>query len=506
MLHANKELEQVFNAVSDLIYIVDTTNTIVLANRALADRCGLSSVDLEGRKCFDVMHCAASLPGFCPHARLIKSRKPQTVEFNSDKLRGCFEVTMSPLLDAEGQVTSSVHIARDVTGKRKTEKALQESEQRFLIFMENLPLAVSIKDRYGRFLFANEYLKDITNVENLSGLTVKDLFPAEVALKMTEDDIEALTQGLGLYRDEFCDKDGNELIFDTYKFPIQQSKGPELLGTISMDVTEKIHHEVLLEEQRNQLEQFNQNLETRIAEAVAGLRIKDELLTHQSRLTAMSEMISNIAHQWRQPINTIGLIAQSMQIAFTSKDLTVEEIDEDIRNIMKELYRISDTINDFRNFFSYEEERSPFLINEIVLRAISIVGPVLKSKGIRIELNEQPNIAATGYPNEFMQAFMNIVLNARDALLEHKTERPFVEIGIFKENGRSIVTVRDNGGGIPEEILPKIFDPYFTTKNKNSGAGIGLYMSKIIVEKRMNGHLSVLNVDSGTEFKIELLS
>lgn len=504
ILRAKREWEQTFDAVSDLIFILDTDHSIVRANRAMAERCGRTPRELVGCKCYDVIHDSGSVPDYCPHARLLKLGEPQTVEFESDKLRGTFEITMSPIRNAEGEVTASVHVARDVTDKRKTENALQEIEQSFSVFMRHLPLAVSIKDDKGRFLFANEYLKDLFRVEDMIGLTALDLLPPAAAAKTAKDDREALTQGLGLYADVISDYDGYELVFDSYKFPIPRQDGTDLLGTISLDVTEKRHHEELLEEQQKQLEEVNSSLETRINEAVAELRKRDDILIQESRLNAMGEMISTIAHQWRQPLNNIGLIVQSLRIAFKSKDLTEQELDEDIDDTMKVLQQMSETIDDFRNFFSHEGEAGPLFINELVFRAISFVQPSFSNKGIRIELDEEPNVTAEGYPNEYVQALLNIILNSRDALLEHQPARPLMGIRVFREKGRSVVLVRDNGGGIPEEALPKIFDPYFTTKPQGKGTGIGLYMSKMIIEKKMLGCLTALNVAGGAEFRIEV--
>ena len=510
ILRAKQEWEHTFDAVSDLIFIVDNECTIIRANRAMAQRCGLSPQELVGHTCFEVMHGTASAPDDCPHTRLMECGEPQISEFYVEKLHGTFEVTMSPMLDTEGRIIASVHVARDVAEKRMAEQALLESEQRFAVFMEHLPLAVTIKDGDGKFLFANEYLKDMICAENrnctdtMIGKSVHELLPSDLAAKMEKDDHEALAQGLGLYRDTITTFEGNQFVFDSYKFPIPRPNGTTLLGTISLDVTEKKRQEELLAMQQQQLKELNDSLETRIKEAVIELRKKDDLLIQQSRLAAMGEMINNIAHMWRQPLNNIGLIVQSLQLAFKSDDLTEEELDQDIADTLETLQKISVTIDDFRNFFSYEKEASSFIVNELISHSLSFVSPSMKGKGIRIELDEQPYVTAEGYPNEYAQAFFNIIQNAKDALTGHEVKNPVVTIRIFEENDRSVVTVRDNGGGIGEEILPKIFDPYFTTKKMGQGTGLGLYMSKMIIEKKMHGSLTAHNVDSGAEFRIEV--
>lgn len=381
ILRAKQEWEQTFDAVSDLVFITDADHNIVRVNRTLAERCGLAPGELVGKKCFNVMHGTDSPPCNCLHAEILKIGKPQTSEFTIEKFHGTFEVKMSPMFNAKGEIIAGVHIARDVTGKKRSEE--------------------------------------------------------------------------------------------------------------------------LLAAQQKQLEEINSSLEDRIERAVAELRNKDNILIQQSRLAAMGEMISNIAHQWRQPLNNIGLIVQNLQLAYKAKDLTEQQLDEDVTETMTVLQHISDTINNFRNFFSYEKETTSFIINELIERALSFVEPSLRSKGIKVELDEQPDVAAVGYPNEYLQAFLNIILNARDVLLEQQVAHPLISISIFQENGRSVVTVHDNGGGIREEIMSKIFDPYFTTKQQCNGAGIGLYMSKMIIEKKMQGTLTVRNMD-GAEFRIEI--
>ena len=374
--------EQTFDAVSDLILIVDHEHTITRVNRSMAERCHCTPAELIGRKCFEVVHGATSVPAYCAHSIITATGEPQALELGLDPLQGVFDINISPMFDADGSVVATVHIAREITDKKRQDE--------------------------------------------------------------------------------------------------------------------------LVASQQRQLEELNSSLESRIEMAVAELRKKDDILIQQSRLTAMGEMISSIAHQWRQPLNNIGLIVQSLQLAFRANDLNAEELNEDVADIMKVIQQMSETINDFRDFFSHEEHAASFSINELFTRVLSFIEPSLNKNGIRLELQEELDVTAVGFPNEFVQTLLNIILNARDALLAHQPNQPLITVRIFREEGRSMVTVRDNGGGINEAILPKIFDPYFTTKKQGTGAGIGLYMAKMIVEKKMNGRLLVRNIDGGTEFRIEM--
>jgi len=376
--------------------------------------------------------------------------------------------------------------------------------QHFSVFLEHLPLAVSIKDEAGRFLFANEYMKDLLGADNPVGKTLRELLPPDTASKIAEKDQQSLTQGLLLVLNTIRDTYGDNRIFETYKFPLPMPGGEVLLGSISVDITERKRVEQSLALKQMQLEELNHSLEQRVKQTVDELRQKDQLLIQQSRQAAMGEMINNIAHQWRQPLNNIGLIIQNLQLQYEAGEMDSGQMAAEIGKTMDVIAHMSRTIDDFRNFFHQDKERQTFVVNEMVSRSLDFLLPGLKNSGIAVEYREEPNVTANGYPREYMQALLNIFNNARDVLLERGAPQPLIRIKIFRENQRSVVTIHDNGGGISDDVLPKIFDPYFTTKELGKGTGIGLYMSKTIIEKNIEGSLTACNIDGGVEFRIEV--
>jgi C4-dicarboxylate-specific signal transduction histidine kinase len=252
---------------------------------------------------------------------------------------------------------------------------------------------------------------------------------------------------------------------------------------------------------QHELEALNRNLEDRIDRAVKDLRAKDQALIQQSRLAAMGEMINNIAHQWRQPLNLIGLIVQGMP-QITS--LSQAQFEHEVERIMTVIMHMSQTIDDFRNFFRQDKEKALFRVAASVEKAVEFSRPGLESKHIAIDVSGDREVTADGYVNEYAQVMLNLISNARDVLMERKIEKPYIHITISHSNGNSLVTLSDNGGGIDAEIMPKIFDPYFTTKDKSQGTGIGLYMSKMIIEQNMGGSLTARNTDRGAEFIVEI--
>lgn len=393
---------------------------------------------------------------------------------------------------------------RNITTPCVSDLPVPEQEQNFSLFLENLPLAVSIKDESGHFLFANEFMKDLLGIETPVGKCIEEILPANTASMMTENDQKALSQGLLLVQNAVRDSYGDDRIFETYKFPISTPGGRTLLGSISVDITERKRAELSLAQKQQQLEELNRSLEQRVTQTVDELRRKDRLLIQQSRHAAMGEMINNIAHQWRQPLNNIGLIIQNLQLQYEAGEMDARQMAEEVGKAMDIIAYMSRTIDDFRNFFHQDKEHQTFVINEVVSHSLDFLLPGLKSSGISVECREEPDVTADGYPREYMQALLNIINNARDALLERKISKPLISVRIFRENGRSVVTIHDNAGGISDDVFPKIFDPYFTTKEQGKGSGIGLYMSKTIIEKNINGALTARNIDGGVEFRIEV--
>jgi len=266
------------------------------------------------------------------------------------------------------------------------------------------------------------------------------------------------------------------------------------------------------------LSELNQELEARVQQrtadlvaetaervrAVEELAKKDEILMRQSRQAALGEMIGNIAHQWRQPLNAVGLLVQDISLCYGYDSFSKEYLDASTHKIMKLVRHMSQTIDDFRNFFTPEKDKIPFDLAKTVEKILLLVEGSLSDKGIKVRVSAQEVPLLTGYPNEFSQVLLNILNNAKDAFSGRQVEEPSVSVQIGTEHGRSFVTITDNAGGIPEGILDRIFEPYFTTKEQGKGTGIGLYMSKKIVEKTMNGSLTVRNTELGAEFRIEV--
>ncbi len=219
---------------------------------------------------------------------------------------------------------------------------------------------------------------------------------------------------------------------------------------------------------------------------------KENILVQQSKMASMGEMIENIAHQWRQPLSLISTITTGI---LTKKEynmpITIEEEIELFNKINDTTQYLSQTIDDFRNFFSQNKEKIDFNIKDSYLKTLNIVNSKFKTLGIEIIENVQ-DINLNSLDNELMQILINLLNNARD-ILETKDIKRVIFVDIYKENNNAIITIKDNAGGVPSGIIDRIFEPYFTTKHQSQGTGIGLYMSKEIAVKHLNATLEVEN-------------
>jgi PAS domain S-box-containing protein len=234
-------------------------------------------------------------------------------------------------------------------------------------------------------------------------------------------------------------------------------------------------------------------------------RQSKKILVAQSKMAAMGEMIGAIAHQWRQPLNLLGLMVQDVPFMHKIGEFNDEYANKFSNNAMTQIDQMSKTIDDFRGFFRIDKHQSSFSLATQAKKALSLVEVILKSHSIEVVFHDETDQIVVGYPNELTQAILNIVTNAKDAFeSSKKVDKPKIIISTSQHEIFGKITIKDNAGGIPVHILDRIFEPYFTTKKSDNGTGIGLYMSKTIVESNMSGFLDVHNEDDGAVFTIKI--
>ena len=253
-----------------------------------------------------------------------------------------------------------------------------------------------------------------------------------------------------------------------------------------------------VENRTKELKILNENLENLVKEKTAQNTKQLETLQQQSKMASMGEMIGAIAHQWRQPLNELAISIQNLKYDYREKAINEKFIEEFIIYNRKTIMFMSKTIDDFRSFFLLDKTKQNFDVKERTEAVVDMLSAQLKSYNIAVTITGE-KFVYNGFPSEYQQVLLNLINNAKDALLENEIENPKIEIVLH--NNR--VVFRDNAGGIPNDILKRVFEPYFTTKEEGQGTGMGLYISKMIIEDNMGAKLSVENEKDGALFTID---
>ena len=349
---------------------------------------------------------------------------------------------------------------------------------------------ISILDHNGMFLYANKFFQD------MMGYTMKELY-TESCISLSAPEYAAASETAV----EKAIKHGS---IQNFRKVCVTKSGEHLNASMSLSYLKSRDEIVMITSDITQDIKYQDELKKQVEIEVAKRTEQYEIMCHQSRLAAMGEMIDSIAHQWRQPLNGLGLIVQGLRHISDNNMLNKEMLEEIEEEIMEKISYMSQTIDDFSSFFRISKKKESFDVLNSIEDAIRLIDMQLKSNSIDIKIilaNGVPR-KVVGFPNEFKQVIMNIVHNAMTAIVANDKKDGLIHIELTFHDGRLNICISDNGGGIDEENIEKIFDPYFTTRE--NGSGIGLYMSKVIIEHHMQGYLTVQNYNEGTMFCIEL--
>ncbi len=269
----------------------------------------------------------------------------------------------------------------------------------------------------------------------------------------------------------------------------------KLLRDVNNSLKEKV------EEKTKELREVNNELEIRIKKEVEDNLKKDRLLSQQQKMVSMGQMIENIAHQWRQPLSLITTGVSGIKLKKQLNDLDDDFFYKTLDSILNTSKYLSNTIDDFRYFFKPQKEKENFYLEKCCRKTIDLMNPNFSNKDIQITYKIE-NIQVCGYETELIQVLINILNNSKDALEFLNENEKFIFIDIFREDNKAVIEIKDNAGGIEEEIIDKVFEPYFTTKHQTQGTGIGLFMCKEIINKHMNGQINIVNTSFEDKNKI----
>ncbi|MFT5835990.1 MAG: signal transduction histidine kinase [Sulfurimonas sp.] len=255
---------------------------------------------------------------------------------------------------------------------------------------------------------------------------------------------------------------------------------------------------------RDVMNQMIDSLENKIQEEISQRINQEKLMLQQSKLAAMGEMIGNIAHQWRQPISEINALLMELETITRYSSLSKEHLLENIKSCNNITEHMSLTISDFQNFFKPTKKKEDFSVLQACKKALSIISASLNNNSIKLVFDVQKDNIINGYSSEFSHAFLNIISNSKDVLVSRKIENPEIKISIKIGKQFTVIKILDNAGGIKSKDIDRIFEPYYTTKHAKQGTGIGLYMTKMIIENNMQGFVYAKNIHNGALFTIKV--
>jgi len=365
----------------------------------------------------------------------------------------------------------------DITRDKELEEEVKKTKEFYELILDSFPHMVVIKDKNSIVLYANKKAKDFVR-KDMVGKNPFENIGEKAGKEVEKLSQEAIKHGKSEKVIKYK-KNDIEFYFHAISFIISKKDKIYLIGSTYYDVTN--HEKTKLE-----------------------LRKKDELMIIQSRYAAMGEMIGMIAHQWRQPIAAIAMDVNNMLVDIELDNIDIDEFKNSLNGILNQTKHLSDTIDDFRNFFRQKKDKETVKIIDVLNDVLKIIGKSLQNNNIELTIKNNSNSVLNIYARELLQVFLNLFSNAKYALVENKKEGRKIDVVIDEDEKIVKILVCDNGGGIKDDIIHKIFEPYFSTKPQKQGTGIGLYMSKMIIDKHLYGTIEAYNKEDGACFKIVL--
>ncbi|KJR41883.1 PAS/PAC sensor signal transduction histidine kinase [Candidatus Magnetoovum chiemensis] len=539
-------LQVLIDAIPNPVFYKDVEGRYLGCNKAFEQALGLNKEYVKGKTVYDISPKQLADIYHAKDMELLRTRTLQIYETKVKYADGSeHDIIFNKAIfsDADNNIAGLVGIMLDITRRKHIEAQLAQSELRFRTLIEQSPLSTAIFTPEGYIITVNKAFTDLWRIDDSSMENFKQKYcifkDGELRRRGIMSYVEKGFSGDFLIippieYEVFIEKTSSALKrwIRFFIYAVKDANGSVKEAVlIQEDVTAIIHTQAQLDEKRKELESWNSDLQKKVIEEIEKNRAKEQFLIHQSKVAAMGEMIATIAHQWRQPLNALGMIIQDMPEAYHFGELNDDYLEKTVKDAMEQIKFMSDTVDDFRNFFRHDKEKVDFDLIKAISSVLTILSAQFTASGIIIKVRCKKDTSAvrfdelkksqdyqfcenyiTGYPNEFKQVMLNILNNAKDAILDRKqseltnsADTGIIEIALFTENDNVVnITVQDNGGGIAPDVIERIFDPYFTTKQDAKGTGIGLYISKMIIETNMGGRLYAANTAQGAIFTIKL--
>ncbi len=397
---------------------------------------------------------------------------------------------------------------RDITELKALQQTLDEERLLFKSIFDSAGAVIATIQPDGTMDRINRYGEELTGYSE-EEIASKPYFwwehfiPNELKPDI-QSIIESIDNGLIAKKENaWIGKDGQEHIIEWSNTLIHNPDGtPAYLTTVGIDITEKSIAQREADRLNRELKKLNSELEERIKAAVEENTQQQAMLVEQHRLAQLGEMISMIAHQWRQPLSSINSLTSLLMIKSMENMLSEEELIKELEGIDKQVSYLSETIDNFRNFYKTQQNIECFSFQQLFDDLIGIVGTALQNKHITLTTEVKTENRICTYKRQLIQVLLSVINNARDAFETVEKKRRHINISLEEDDDNFILSVSDNASGIPKEILANIFDPYFSTKDEKNGTGLGLYMCKMIMNKHIGGNIVAKNTHEGASFDI----
>ena len=458
----HNKLKAILENIPDLLWIKDVNGVYISCNKRFEDFFGAKEKDIINKTDYDFVD--KKLADFFKEHDIeaMNSKKPlsnfEEIPFANDGHKEYLQTIKSKVIDSNGNIIGILGIGRDLTELKNKELKLIEQQKELESIFNTTKDGLAIVDMKTNFVKVNKAYCEIT------GLSEEELLQTSSLALMGDQNKEEIVKDSNdkIIAEGFCDN--IERIYLT--------KNGKIDITLSASLMPDKKHILLSMKDIT----------------------KNKLFEEQSKLAAMGEMIGNIAHQWRQPLSVITTISSNIKLRSEYEQLEDYDIESDMDIIMQQAQYLSKTIDDFRNFIRNTKDAQKLSLKDTIEKTLSILHSAMVNNSTNIIIDLKDDMCIDGYENELIQSFINIINNSKDAIKEYvKNDEKLIFINTIKEDSSLIITIKDNGGGIPDNIIHRIFEPYFTTKNKNVGTGIGLSMTYKMITERNNASIDVYN-------------
>ncbi len=502
-----KKLNYYLDQIVDIIFVFDGSGNILDCNEQALRILNYSKNELTKLNIEDISDLKNSKKHL--FMKLFKSLKvgiPTTIDtsFISKDESIPIEMRVSSM---HGHKDFYIAICRDMSDKVNSQNIIKQNEELYRGIINTTTEGFWLLSNSFKILDVNYSLSTMLGYtkDEMLGKSPYDFMKDEFHDICHDQEELSKKSAQRVYEMVFTTKSNKEIHVLANATNIYESDGSTKTFAFMTDISKQKEIENSLILRQKEIEELNTNLEHKIEIQVAASRDKDQMMYQQSRLASMGEMIGNIAHQWRQPLNILALVLQDIYISGQLGTLSDEKLEKEYDKANDVLQYMSQTIDDFRNFFKNTSNKDEVFDLKVSIESVyKLIETNFKHNRSDCIIEIEDSILVKGSQNEFKQVIINILNNAQDAIKSNKVKNGFVKVKAITDETSAKIIITDNGGGIEQTILNKIFDPYFTTKHQTQGTGLGLYMSKQIVEQSMNGSLQASNSSDGAMFEIIL--